>query len=532
MRILQTCLLAVALCPIPQAAAQNAELLADVAMAGAETREDDLPVIAAAPDGSLWFVWMCYSDRRDEIAVRRRVNGVWGNLQYVPNTSGDVWLPQAGVDGAGRLWVVWSQMQDGNWDIYARSYDPSEEAWGRMVRLTDHDLPDINPRLADDGKGRLALVWQGFRGKHANIYLKTYSAGNGWSPDVQITGRPANEWEPAAAFDSKGTIWVAYDSYKNGNYDVYLTGVRNGKITVPELAVAATGRFESRATVAVDAADRVWVAWEAGGANWGKDTGYNIRDRQPGVRLGDVREARIAAYANGRLQSPVEPLQNAFSAGEGKPKWTYQPHVFSDRGGNVLVAAKRLLRVTRQGAGTRGYWEYLLTRYEGGKWREAQPFPHSFGRSSTRIDAGERRRRQHLVRLADRQPHDGLRAPPDSGRSVGRPARTARRSPGAGTDGFRQRGSRSQSLAPERSGRPRRHPRLRRTTVHGRPVLQIVRGDFHRHTELSWDGGGGYDGSLQDFYRYMIDARGHGFRGVHRSPGRRSTTTGGGTRRR
>jgi hypothetical protein len=35
---------------------------------------------------------------------------------------------------------------------------------------------------------------------------------------------------------------------------------------------------------------------------------------------------------------------------------------------------------------------------------------------------------------------------------------------------------------------------------------QIVRGDFHRHTELSWDGGGAVDGSLQDFYRYMIDA--------------------------
>lgn len=44
-----------------------------------------------------------------------------------------------------------------------------------------------------------------------------------------------------------------------------------------------------------------------------------------------------------------------------------------------------------------------------------------------------------------------------------------------------------------------------RTTVHGRQV-QIVRGDFHRHTELSWDGGGGVDGNLQEFYRYMIDA--------------------------
>jgi hypothetical protein len=38
-----------------------------------------------------------------------------------------------------------------------------------------------------------------------------------------------------------------------------------------------------------------------------------------------------------------------------------------------------------------------------------------------------------------------------------------------------------------------------------------MRGDFHRHTELSWDGGGTNDGNLQDFYRYMIDAAGMDF---------------------
>ena len=42
-------------------------------------------------------------------------------------------------------------------------------------------------------------------------------------------------------------------------------------------------------------------------------------------------------------------------------------------------------------------------------------------------------------------------------------------------------------------------------TVAGKPQ-HILRGDFHRHTELSWDGGGTQDGNLQDFYRYMIDA--------------------------
>ena len=44
-----------------------------------------------------------------------------------------------------------------------------------------------------------------------------------------------------------------------------------------------------------------------------------------------------------------------------------------------------------------------------------------------------------------------------------------------------------------------------RTKINGKD-LRIVRGDFHRHTELSWDGGGTADGNLQDFYRYMIDA--------------------------
>ena len=33
---------------------------------------------------------------------------------------------------------------------------------------------------------------------------------------------------------------------------------------------------------------------------------------------------------------------------------------------------------------------------------------------------------------------------------------------------------------------------------------QLLRGDFHRHTDLSWDGGP--DGSMEDQYRYTIDA--------------------------
>ena len=42
--------------------------------------------------------------------------------------------------------------------------------------------------------------------------------------------------------------------------------------------------------------------------------------------------------------------------------------------------------------------------------------------------------------------------------------------------------------------------------------MRIVRGDIHRHTELSWDGN--RDGSLDDSYRYALDAAAFDYLGV------------------
>ena len=202
----------------------DASPLSAVASVGTQRREDDLPSLAASPDGSLWLVWQSYADRRDEIGIRQYRDGTWGNLQWVPNTSGDVWLPQIAVDQRNRPWIVWSQQQDGNWDLYARYYDPEDELWGPMLRLTDHPMPDINPRLASNTKGEFALVWQGFRHKDSNIYLKTSSwtspygeywlthyNSNGWSaarPIPESWGRMSTRIAAVSAVD--GGVWLAW----------------------------------------------------------------------------------------------------------------------------------------------------------------------------------------------------------------------------------------------------------------------------------------------------------------------------------
>ena len=79
-----------------------------------------------------------------------------------------------------------------------------------------------------DGKGRAALVWQGFRGHNSNIFLRTFD-GEKWAPEVRVTKHAANDWMPAVALDSKGNAWVVYDTYQSGSYDVYLARVAGAR---------------------------------------------------------------------------------------------------------------------------------------------------------------------------------------------------------------------------------------------------------------------------------------------------------------
>ncbi len=478
-----------------------------LAMIGTERREDDLPSIAASPDGSLWAAWLSYSDRRDDIGLRQYRNNQWSNLQRLPGVSGDVWLPQVGVDAQNRAWVVWSEQRDDNWDLVARYFDPKGDgSWGPLERLTRDPLPDVNPRLASDGKGRLAVAWQGFRGRNSNIFLKMYEDGK-WGADVRLTTRAANDWEPAVTFDSTGTVWVAYDSYKNGNYDVYLTSVKSG-VAAAEMAVAETPRFETRATVAADAAGRIWVAYEAGGANWGKDTGYTLRTRgtEPGVVLGGAREVRIRCLENGQWRSPAAPLNGAFARQVAPGQFVYQPHVFTDDAGGVWVAAKRRFQVKPPapgGGGARGYWEYYLTRLEGGSWRPAVALPKSWGRSSTRLNAARSGGALWLAWSTDNRPegfsHRPLRHEVYAGRLAAAGAAPSPTFAAPAPESVDAAAGHADEAADLKAIRAYR-------SVVGGKTTRLVRGDFHRHTELSWDGGGAQDGSLQDFYRYMIDA--------------------------
>ena len=485
--------------------------ISSIEAVGTELRADDLPDIAAGEEGSLWLTWMSHSARRDEIHLREHRDGAWSNALPVPGGSGDVWLPQVAVDGGNGVWVVWSARRFGNWDLYARRFNPESESWDGLIRLTDHRLPDIHPSLAARD-GQLAVAWQGFRHGESNIFLRTFRDGE-WSETTAVTGQPGNDWSPAVALDSQGAAWVAYDSYRNGNYDVYLTAIRDGKAAVPEMAVAETPLFEARPSLVIAPQDQLWITWESGGANWGKDNGYNYRYQLPesrtelpcstcfgpGVMLGAERSIHVRAFADGRLQETSQPVQAAFASEAGQ--FVYRPQLLLDASGNPWMAAKCLLG---SGSTRRRGWEFRMSRYDGERWTEAVAIPSSRGRLST------------WLRSAISSDGNTWLVWPTDNRDESYPTRPVRfqvyagRMAGAAPAtrfSFRDAEPISVAAAPAHADEPGDLAAIRayRAEVRGREA-RIVRGDLHRHTELSWDAGGTIDGSLPEFYRYMLDA--------------------------
>ena len=362
---------------------------------GHEYRQDDWPSIAAAPDGSLWVAWLSFVGDRDDVALRRWRNGKWSNLLWVPGTSGDNWMPQVFADAASRVWAVWAQQVDGNWDLYARRFDPANQEWSNTERLTSDALPDIHPSVWSDGQGRAAIVWQGFRrradgaGAASNIFLRLFD-GQKWRPQVRVTDHAANDWEPSVAADSRGTIYVAYDSYRNGNYDVFMARLRDGALEAAEMPVAVSARHEVHASVAVDSLDRAWVAWEVGPVNWGKDQGYIVRSSREGSSLGGAREIRVRCFQNGAWREPAAPLGGVIEAGDPQ-----QPRLIPDARGSVWLTANVRIPPAYQPPKRmpdgyqfqvrRGVWEYWLTHLDGDHWAKATPLPSSKGRMSTRL---------------------------------------------------------------------------------------------------------------------------------------------------
>lgn len=481
----------------------------------------------------------------DQVFARKYSRGTWGEPLAITDPGGDLYRPAVAVDGSGRAWVFWSANQGRNFDLWARPVENGKP--GAAVRLTNAAGSDIDPAAATDAKGNVWVAWQGWRDGKASIFYAVQT-GNRFSSPAVVSSSGGNEWNPAITADGSGKVTVAWDSYRRGNYDVYIRTATGPQAWGSPMPAAATSRYEAYPSIAYDRAGRLWVAYEEGAARWGKDFGayetsgvavyqgraIRLVGFEPDGRRVETREdlgGKLPGVPAQRVDSPARQAdltdwlrphpEEAADREPSRPVPNMRapknslPRLAADASGRLWLACRSAQPVWWTPVGT--VWSEYVASYDGSRWTGPLFLAHSDNLLDNRpalvapragellvIGSSDSRRQFHLIETSRPAMGEQGRTPDPYQNDLY--ATTVTLPPAGGGAGPKaapaavRTGPDPQDAAEARAIAAMRSLRVR--TRDGN--LRIVRGEFHRHSEISMDGGS--DGSILDQWRYILDA--------------------------
>ncbi len=530
--------------------------------------EEDFPAAATAKNGDIWIAYVVFRHNPnhdaltaprttpvtdfaalkaptggDRIMARRYSNGHWDNPVAITDQGGDLYRCSVAVDGRGRPWVFWSANNNNNFDIFGRAIENGSP--GRTVQLSREAGSDVDAVAATDSNGRVWVAWQGWRNGRAGIFAAVQN-GDGFTAPAAVSNSAANEWNPAIAADKRGRVTVAWDSYRAGNYDVYARTASSANNWGPETALAATARYEAYPSIAYDDSGRLWVAYEEGGKGWGKDFGAY---RTGGVSVYQGRVIRLRGFEpNGRaveLPSDVAAVlpgiptlkaeTNGMPSGSdaldpnpaaakdrvpGRPVLNQLnpknslPRLLIDGSGRMWLAFRSAHPIWWNPIGT--VWTEFVVSFDGASWTPPIFLDHSGNLLDNRpalasaapgrlmVVASSDGRRNYQLGEQRGGGYDIMGTPLHDPYNNDLFANEIALDAGRGLEtvvAARQAAAATAPANPAAESAAINRLRDYRLPSSG---MRIVRGEFHRHSELSHDGA--YDGTLFDQWRYILDA--------------------------
>ena len=527
--------------------------MANSAMILSAPTEDDFPSAATGPDGKLYVAYVAFTHGKsfrdrgtirtrpkdysyledptggDQVLLLRLDGGKWTGPLAVTPKGQDVYRTATAVDGKGRAWVFWTAKAGGAWNLFARCLTGNR--WSTTLQITNTPTPDIFPVATTDKDGRVWLAWQAFGKTNSGIHASRQE-GDAFSRAIVVADAPGNEWTPAIAASKDGQVAVAWDTYAKGDYDVYCSVASDGKFGVP-VPIAATTAAEMRPSVAYDTSHRLWIAYESGPALWGKDMGAL---EQQGQGLYRARSVAIRVLQGGKLSEPAQAPSVPFTPGaasgkKGSAQKLSLPRLAADETGRIWLAVRSPRLGTRVTVGTT--WFEHVSCYSGGEWTQETVCPASDGILDNRPAlVPQRGGGLTVINAADGRFGTGGKLPSwyiKALQKEGQKVVQKKAPPSRWPDPVNNELMMAQIAAPTgtapamklepvdlpKPGQPDAWTQRERkdiaraqaatTTVLGKTV-QLYRGEFHRHTELSGDGGG--DGLLMDMWRYALDVTG------------------------
>ncbi|NOZ22400.1 MAG: hypothetical protein GXP25_15070 [Planctomycetes bacterium] len=493
------------------------------------------------------FAYLAEPTGGDRLWLKAFRNGKWEEPVAVTEGGEDLFRPAIAVDGSGRVWVFFSKnvnpkpdLSDGNWELMVRSFSNGE--FGPAVNVSNAAGPDLCPVATTDSEGRVWVAWMGGRETNFDIFAATQKDASFGAPQ-RVSVSKANDWTPAIAADKKGNVAVAWDTYDKGDYDVYLRVFQGGKLGAA-MPVGAGQEHDSRASLTYDKQGRLWIAWEQAGPGWGKDQGACERNGG-GLRLYAPRKLILKVWDGEKWLQPPAKLAAVAPTRDGakKPSKSGKKvrhiddtvrglnpmfvRLACDSQGAIWVAFRGRRGGMRHRVGT-VFWSFL-TRYDGKGWQSPILLPDSDNILDNRpaliplpdgnllvIGSSDERHKFPRGGAPWRVPkwrRKRAKAKPPKDSNVDKINNNLYASLVAQSALPAVSDITLEEIPAATVAEPRpdiaielaavKRMRDYRTNLRGE-TLRLMRGEFHRHTEISSDGGG--DSALIDMWRYALDA--------------------------
>ncbi|MDE0625560.1 MAG: hypothetical protein OXH99_04105 [Bryobacterales bacterium] len=449
-------------------------------------RTSDWPALAAAGDGSLWTAYVEWDgDSADTVVVRRRdPAGTWGDPVSIDDGNWDHYLP-AIVAVPGGAMAFWSGGSGGSFDLFGAMIGNDGEA-GPVEAIASAEHSDFHAKAAADGQGNITVVWQSFRDLQGEIYARRRTE-TGWGREVRISRSSANDWEPAVALDSAATAWISWDSYHAGNYDVWLASFDGDEAGEP-IAVTSGPSAEFHSHVAVDSTDRVWISYDTALKNWGKDfsTSSAAEDSEG---LHARRGLGLRVYANGRVFEPDAAISEILTG--RMSRFAELPAIAFDGAGSAWVVFRHwTIRKPHE------MYHVYATRLGEDGWTTPVMMTNSSGRNTQRTAVATAPDGTiHLAFASDLRSPENL--PTTQMHALHYNVFLA--SLGQ-AEPFEATLSEVEVPVPQ----PGFEHRTRARMTAGGKTYSLLLGDCHRHTDVR--GHSAVDGSIEDTYRFALDA--------------------------
>ncbi|HSU66327.1 MAG TPA: sialidase family protein, partial [Tepidisphaeraceae bacterium] len=515
------------------------------------------PAVAVDGQGKVWVFYSAHLNTNatldqgdwELMACRMDADGKTPEPPVnISNAPGTDFMPAACTDSTGRVAVAWVGARDTNFDVFVAQQDGDHfTAPARVSRATGNEW---EPAIAADAKGNLAVAWDTYEKGDYDIFLSARDSSGKWSPPQVVAGSPGFEVRASLAYDPAGRLWVAYEGsgdlwgkdfgalkkkgipiYGGGRYlAVKVLGTDGAWQTPPDVMAAvpppnrpaaARAKANPKAGIleqtrnqiapcfprlAIDPKGGVYLTFRGRtGQNWRVGVGsvwceyvthlsgeaWSTAAYIP--RSNDVLDNRPALVASndGLL---------AFFAGDGRGEMNPPKHGDPDEKAllnppaNALEAEALASLIDQTIADTAANDSGILVN--------AAPVPVAADEPAQPKRNAQRRNGGGGARRGAGQPDPNQDIFVAFVKSADLPAGDGaiKLTPAAAE----QRAPVAQDTLDERKAIEAM--RSYRINLNGEP-LRVWRGEFHRHTEFSPDGGG--DGGLLDLWRYAIDAVGN-----------------------